>query len=153
MPRSVKQAQKNDRLHELFLKNYIPRLAEKLLRFYRVLQKGEKVTVTTEQKQMFQILKEDLKLAMERTMRLPLAGKQYVIMSDASDFAAGYVLLIEDYTQEQGRNKKTYAPVAFGSQNSPQDSTNTQYTPRSSWQSTSHSKILRTCYGELRINQ
>ena len=115
MPRSVKQVQKMIGFMNYF-KNYIPRLAEKLLPFYRVLQKGEKVTVTTEQKQMLQILKEDLKLAMERTMRLPLAGKQYVIMSDASDFAAGYVLLIEDYTQEQGRNKKTYAPVAFGSQ-------------------------------------
>ena len=115
MARSVKQVQKMIGFMNYF-KNYIPRLTEKLLPFYRVLQKGEKVTVTTEQKQMLQILKEDLKLAMERTMRLPLAGKQYVIMSDASDFAAGYVLLIEDYTQEQGRNKKTYAPVAFGSQ-------------------------------------
>ena len=115
MPRSTKQIQKMIGFMNYF-KNYIPRLAEKLLPFYRMLQKGEKFQVTTEHKQMLQILKEDLKLAMERTMRLPLAGKQYVIMSDASDFAAGYVLMIEDYTQEQSKNRKTYAPIAFGSQ-------------------------------------
>ena len=115
MPRSTKQIQKMIGFMNYF-KNYIPRLAEKLLPFYRMLQKGEKFQVTTEHKQMLQILKEDLKLAMERTMRLPLAGKQYVIMSDASDFAAGYVLMIEDYTQEQSKNRNTYAPIAFGSQ-------------------------------------
>ena len=65
---------------------------------------------------MLNILKDDLRMTMERTMRLPLANKQYVIMSDASDFAAGFVLLIEDYTKNQDTVKKTYAPIAFGSQ-------------------------------------
>ena len=115
MPRSVKQVQKMIGFMNYF-KNYIPRLAEKLLPFYRMLQKGAKMDVTDEHRKMFKILKQDLKMTMERTMRLPLANKQYVIMSDASDFAAGFVLLIEDYTKEQSTNKKTYAPIAFGSQ-------------------------------------
>ena len=37
-------------------------------------------------------------------------------MCDASEHAAGYVLLIEDYTEANDGQKKTYAPVAFGSQ-------------------------------------
>ena len=43
---------------------------------------------------------------MERTMRLPLANKQYVIISAASDFAAGFVLLIEDYTKEPSKDQE-----------------------------------------------
>ena len=37
-------------------------------------------------------------------------------MCEASDYAAGYVLLIEDHTEAKDGMKKTYAPVAFGSQ-------------------------------------
>ena len=115
MPRSIRQIQKMIGFMNYF-KNYIPRLAEKLLPFYKMLQKGEKVKVTDEHRRMLKILKDDLKQTMERTMRLPLADKQYVIMADASDFAAGFVLLIEDYTTTQVGKRRTYAPIAFGSQ-------------------------------------
>ena len=37
-------------------------------------------------------------------------------MCDASEHEAGSVLLTEDYTETNDGNKKTYAPVAFGSQ-------------------------------------
>ena len=37
-------------------------------------------------------------------------------MCDATENAAGYVLLIEDYTEKDGAILKSYAPVAFGSQ-------------------------------------
>ena len=47
------------------------------------------------------------------SLKLPLADKQLVIMCDASEHAAGYVLLIEGYADLSG--KQTYAPVAFGS--------------------------------------
>ena len=36
-------------------------------------------------------------------------------MCDASEHAAGYVLLIEDYTEVNDTNTKAFAPVAFGS--------------------------------------
>ena len=39
-----------------------------------------------------------------------------VILTDASFYAAGYVLLIEDYSIDQtGKTHKTYVPVSFGS--------------------------------------
>ena len=50
------------------------------------------------------------------SLRLPLPDKQLVIMCDASEHAAGYVLLIEDYTEINDEPTKSYAPVAFGSQ-------------------------------------
>ena len=42
-----------------------------------------------------------------------MPDRQLVIMCDASEHAAGYVLLIEDYADSPA--KHTYAPVAFGS--------------------------------------
>ena len=45
--------------------------------------------------------------------KLPLPDKQLVIICDASEHAAGYVLLIEAYADPS--TKQTYAPVAFGS--------------------------------------
>ena len=50
------------------------------------------------------------------SIRLPLPDKQPVIKSDASEHAAGYVLLKEDYTESDAGAMKSYAPVAFGSQ-------------------------------------
>ena len=41
---------------------------------------------------------------------------QFVIVSDASYFAAGHILLIEDYhCHSSNKNEKSYDPVAFGS--------------------------------------
>ena len=45
----------------------------------------------------------------------PEKKKQLVIMCDASEHAVVYVLLIEDYTEKELGNLKTYAPVALGS--------------------------------------
>ena len=36
-------------------------------------------------------------------------------MCDASEHAAGYVLLIEGYTEKDGASLKSHAPVSFGS--------------------------------------
>ena len=64
---------------------------------------------------MFDI-NENLANAAKRSLRLPLPDKQLVIMCDASEHAAGYVLLIEDYTETNDGPTKSDAPVAFGSQ-------------------------------------
>ena len=99
-----------------FYRSFIPRLAEKLYPFYALLLKETAITIKQDHKDNFELLKQDLRLAMDRTLRLPVADKQFVIMADASDFAAGYVLMIEDYTIDQANTKKKrYAPVAFGS--------------------------------------
>ena len=115
MPRTSKQVQRMVGFVNYY-RNFIPRIAEKLLPFYKLLQKDVPIKITQVHKDMFEQIKVDLTLAMERTLRLPIADRQYVIMADASDFAAGYVLMIEDYTREQGgKSKQIYAPVAFGS--------------------------------------
>ena len=46
-----------------------------------------------------------------------MTNRQYVIMADASFYAAGFVLMIEDYTQTANgpSEHKIYAPVRFGS--------------------------------------
>ena len=49
------------------------------------------------------------------SLRLPLADQQLILMCDASHHAADYVLLTEDYVTVNEKQKKTFAPVAFGS--------------------------------------
>ena len=63
---------------------------------------------------VFEINKSLLK-ATKMSLKLLLPDKQLVFMSDASEHAAGYVLLIEDYSEQQSGSLKKYAPVAFGS--------------------------------------
>ena len=53
--------------------------------------------------------------ATKLALKLPLPDKQLVITCGASEHAAGYVLLIEDYSETQSGSLKKYAPVAFGS--------------------------------------
>ena len=99
-----------------YYSTYIPWLSQKLLPFYKLTRPGAKWKVGLEHYRSLKQLKVDLKNATERVLRLPLAGKQFVLMTDASDWAAGYCLLIEDYTQDQeGKETKSYAPVGFGS--------------------------------------
>ena len=61
-------------------------------------------------------MKKDLEQACTLSLRLPKANAQYVTLTDASFYAAGYVLMIEDYiTDQSGKTYKTYVPVSFGS--------------------------------------
>ena len=47
------------------------------------------------------------------TLRLPKPGLQYVIICDASYHGAGLLLIVEDYVNETGKKKKTYALVSL----------------------------------------
>ena len=91
-------------------------LAEKLVPLYNLLQKDVKFALTQVHKDAIFDINQYLARAAKLSLRLPLPDKQLVIMCDASEHAAGYVLLIEDYTEANDGQKKTYAPVAFGSQ-------------------------------------
>ena len=91
-------------------------LAEKLVPLYKLLQKDIKFTLAQVHKDAIFDINQNLARAAKLSLRLPLPDKQLVIMCDASEHAAGYVLLIEDYTETNDGQKKTYAPVAFGSQ-------------------------------------
>ena len=62
-------------------------------------------------------MKENLAKAVELSIRLySLSDKQLVIMFDASEHAAGYVLLIKDYTESKIGTTKSYPLVVLGSQ-------------------------------------
>ena len=59
-----------------------------------------------------QKLSRDLAKACDSAFRLPKPGAQYRIMADASSYAAGFVLVIEDYIEDQTcQPMKTYVPV------------------------------------------
>ena len=58
-------------------------------------------------------MNEALLKATKVPLKLLLLDKQLVVMRDASEHAAGYVLLIEDCTEKESGNLKTYAPNAF----------------------------------------
>ena len=115
LPTSVKSLQRYIGFVQ-FYRQYIPRLAEKLVTLYKLLQKDVKYELTQIHKDAIFDINENLANAAKMSLRLPLPDKQLVIMCDASEYAAGYVLLIEDYTETNDGPTKSYAPVAFGSQ-------------------------------------
>ena len=101
-----------------FFANYIPNCTMKMVPFYRHIKENAKKLINTDDHyRAFAILKHDLAVACRTTLRLPMAGKQFILLTDASFDGAGYVLMIEDYTDpdNEKRTKKKYAPVAFGS--------------------------------------
>ena len=53
--------------------------------------------------------------ASELSLKLSLPEKQIVAMCDGGEHAAGYVLLIEDYTDEETRETRKFAPIVFDS--------------------------------------
>ena len=115
LPTSVKSLQRYIGFAQ-FYRQYIPRLAVKLVPLYKLLQKDVKLQLTQVHKDAIFDINENLANAAKMSLRLPLPDKQLVIMCDASEHAAGYVLLIEDYTETNDGPTKSYAPVAFGSQ-------------------------------------
>ena len=107
-PKSKKQVQ----LYISFVnyyRNYIPRLSEKLLRFYEFLKADEQIKVTEElldhYKAINAALAEDCGLALTQ----PITGRQYVLMTDSSFRASGYALMIEEDSDKKP-NKKNFRP-------------------------------------------
>ena len=66
-------------------------------------------------------IKENFAKAAKQSLRFRLPDKQLVIMWDVSEQAAGYVLLIEDYTESDTGTMKPKTPVAFHSQRVTED--------------------------------
>ena len=97
-------------------RNYIPRMAEKPNPFYKLLKMEVPINITSELKETFDSVNEALSDACELALKQPIPGKQLVLMTDASFRSAGYALMIEDNRDQKIQSKrKTYAPVAFGS--------------------------------------
>ena len=76
-----------------FYRQYIPCLAEKLVPLYKLLQKYVKFELIQVHKYAMFDINENLSNAAKMSLRLPLPDKQLAIMCDASEQAAGYVLL------------------------------------------------------------
>ena len=114
-PKSIKALQR----HLVFVKyykKYIPRTAEKLNPFYKLLKAEVPIVITSELKETFDSVNKALSDACELALRQPIHGKQLVLITDASFRSAGCALMIEDNPDQKIQSKrKTYAPVAFGS--------------------------------------
>ena len=99
-----------------YYRNYIPRMAEKLNPFYKLLKTEVPINITSELKETFDSVNKALKDACELALKQPFPGKQLVLMTDASFRSARYALMIEDNPHQKIQSKrKTYAPVAIGS--------------------------------------
>ena len=99
-----------------YYRNYIPRMAEKLNPFYKLLKTQVPINITSELKETFGSVKKALSDAFELALKQPFPGKKLVLMTDASFRSAGYALMIEDNPDQKKQSKrKTYVPVAFGS--------------------------------------
>ena len=99
-----------------YYRNYIPRMAEKLNPFYKLLKTEVPTNITPELKETFDSVNKALSDACELALKQPIPEKQLVLMTDASFRSAGYALMIEDSPDQKIESKrKTFAPVAFGS--------------------------------------
>ena len=106
MPQTVKQVKRLVGFLQ-FWRDFIPNLAQKLMPFYELLRKDQQQMITERHEKNLEILKIGLVKATSLTLRLAKPGLQY--------YGTGFVLMIEDYIKTQNKQKKSYAPVAFGS--------------------------------------
>ena len=67
-----------------YYKNYIPRIAEKLHPFYKLLKSGTPINITQDLVDTFEMVNKALDDACELAFKQPLPGKQLVLMTDAS---------------------------------------------------------------------
>ena len=79
-----------------FYRSYIPRLADKTAVLHELIKKDTIFKLEQRHKDVIFDINESLLKATKLSLKLPLPDKQLVIMCDASEHAAGYVLLIED---------------------------------------------------------
>ena len=88
---------------------------------YELLKADAKITVSEELVDNFKEINASLAEACALALRRPVAGKQYVLLTDASFRASGDALMIEENHERKLLSKrKTFAPVAFASRvNSP----------------------------------
>ena len=93
-----------------FYSNYIPRMAEKLNPFYKLLKTKVSINITSELEKIFDSVNKALSDACELALKQPIPGKQLVLLTDASFRNAGCALMIEDNPDQKIHSKrKRYA--------------------------------------------
>ena len=100
-----------------FYRNFIPRMAEKQNPFYKLLKSELPINITSGLKEAFDSGNKALSNPCELLLKQLTLEKQPVLMTDASFRSFAYGLLIEDNPNQKIQSKrKTYVPVAFGSE-------------------------------------
>ena len=128
-----------------YYRKYIPRIAGKLNPFYKLLKTEVPINITSELKETFDSVNNALSDACELALKKPIPGKQLVLMTDASFRSAVYALMIKDNPDQKIQSeRKTYAPVAFGSKTFPLHNTRCPYTQKIFWQPIWHFLSLHT---------
>ena len=69
-----------------YYRNYIPRMAEKLHPFYKLLKTEVPINIPSELKETFDSVNTALSNACELALKQPIPGKQLVLMTDASGY-------------------------------------------------------------------
>ena len=72
-----------------YYRNYIPRMAEKLNPFYKLLETEVPINITSELKETIDSVNKALSDVCESALKQPIPGKQLVLMTDASFRSAG----------------------------------------------------------------
>ena len=99
-----------------YYRNYIPRKAEKLNPFYKMLETEVPIIIKSELKETFDSVSKVFSDACQIALKQHIPGKQLVLMTDASFRKAGYAFMIEDNPDQKKQSKrKKNAPVPFGS--------------------------------------
>ena len=137
-----------------YYRNYIPRTAEKLNLFYKLLKTEVPINVTSELKETFDSVNKAFSDACELALKHPIPGKQLVLMTDASFRSARYALVIEDNPDQKVQSKrKTYAPWHLAQKFSPVHNKRCPHTQKNFWQFIWHFLSLHTFYGKQQSQQ
>ena len=94
-----------------YYRNYIPRMAEKLNPFYKLLKTEVPFNITSELKETFDSVNKALSDACELAVKQPIPVKHFVFMTDASFGSAGYALMIEDNPDLKIQSKRKSMPL------------------------------------------
>ena len=92
-----------------YFQKFIPNLALKLHPFFKLLRKETQFNITNNHHESLATLKNDLIKACSMSLKLAQPGCQFIIVCDASFYAAGFILLIEDNLESEEPSKdKTF---------------------------------------------
>ena len=132
-----------------YYRNYIPRMAEILNPFNKLLKTEVPINITSELKETFYSINKALSDACQLALKQPIPAKQLVLMTDASFRSAGYALMIEDNPDQKLQSKRGRMHQSrLEQQLFPPGSLKCQFTRKNFWQSTWHFLSFYTFCGK-----